>query len=471
MKRKGDANLAEPFESYLQQHRSRHLEELFELLRFPSISALSAHRQDVWNCAEYLVRQLEAIGFEHATVMPTHGHPVVYADWLHAPDAPTALVYGHYDVQPVDPVEKWQSPPFEPEIRDGKVYARGASDDKGPTFMHLKAFETLLRTQGTLPVNVKFCIEGEEEIGSAHLEEFLEAHREQFQADIVVISDTTMVGPGQPAVCYGLRGLAGLQIDVQGAKSDLHSGLYGGAAPNAAAALVELLSSMHKPDGSVAVEGFYDDVQPLSDEERRAFAAIGMSDDAFAQSIGVQDLPGEPGYTAIERVFARPTLEINGIYGGFQGEGLKTIIPCEAHAKITCRLVPNQDPKRIQDLIEAHVRKHRPRGVTVTVTKMDTGRPYVTPFHHPAIQWAARAYEKAYGTHAAFIRMGGSIPIVEVFDRLLRAPVVMMGFSLNDENFHAPNEHFSLDNFDKGLRTLCHYWLGLPAALASASDA
>jgi acetylornithine deacetylase/succinyl-diaminopimelate desuccinylase-like protein len=463
--------LTAPFDAYLSEHRDEHLEQLRALLRFPSISALSEHKTDVWNCAEFLVEQLRAIGFENAAIMPTHGHPVVYADWLHAPGKPTVLVYGHYDVQPVDPLHLWKTPPFEPDIRDGRIYARGASDDKGPTFMHLKAFEALLRTTGTLPVNVKFCIEGEEEIGSAHLPAFLEEHADKFKADVVVISDTTMLGLGRPAVCYGLRGLAGLQIDVKGAKSDLHSGLYGGAAPNAAAALVELLQSMRHPDGRIAVEGFYDDVEPLSEEERRAFAELGTDDAAFARDIGVSALVGEPGYTAVERVFARPTLEINGIYGGFQGEGLKTVIPCEAHAKITCRLVPNQDPKRIQDLIEAHVKAHTPPGVTVTVTKMDTGRPYVTPLHHPAIQWAAKAYERAYGVPAAFMRMGGSIPIVEVFARLLGAPIVMMGFSLNDENFHAPNEHFSLENFDKGLRTLCYYWLGLDEALRGGTPA
>ncbi|MCL6599443.1 MAG: dipeptidase [Alicyclobacillus macrosporangiidus] len=453
------------FDQYLSEHREQHLEELREFLRIPSISTLSDHRADVRRAAEFLAEQAKAIGFEHVELLETARHPVLYADWLHAPGQPTVLVYGHYDVQPVDPLHLWKSPPFEPEIRDGKLYARGASDDKGQVFMHLKSFEALLRTTGSLPVNVKLCIEGEEEIGSPHLPQVLAAHQERFQADVIVISDTPILAPGQPAVCYGLRGLAALEVHVYGANSDLHSGLYGGMVQNAVHALVEVLASMRGPDGRVQVTGFYDGVQPLSAEERQAFADLDFDEMATARALGVETLFGEAGYTALERVWARPTLEINGIYGGFQGEGTKTVIPNEAHAKITCRLVPNQDPVRIQQLIRQHVLTHLPPGARAEVTLQDTGRPYVTPFHHPAIQLAAKAYEEAYGVPASFIRMGGSIPVVEVFDRLVGAPVVLMGFGLPDENFHAPNEHFSLDNFDKGLRTLCRYWTGLPDAL------
>lgn len=457
--------MAEAFDDYLTEHRALHLEQLKELLRFKSISTLGEHKQDVVACAQYLLKLAEDIGFEHAELLPTKGHPVVYADWLHAPGQPTVLVYGHYDVQPVDPLHLWETPPFEPDIRDGKIFARGSSDDKGQVFMHLKSFEALLQTTGTLPVNVKLCIEGEEEIGSQHLPEFLEQNAERFRADVLVISDTPILGPNQPSVCYGLRGLAALQIDVKGAKGDLHSGLYGGAVQNPLHALVEIMASLHDSNGKVAVAGFYDGVQEITAEERAAYQALHQDETALAKELDVPELFGEAGYTALERTWVRPTLELNGIYGGFQGEGTKTVIPSEAHAKITCRLVPDQDPFTIMNLIERHVRNHAPRGVTVTVTQKDSGRPYVTPFEHPAIQLAAQAYEKSYGVPAAFTRMGGSIPVVETFHRLLDIPVVLMGFGLNTENFHAPNEHFSLDNFDQGMRVLCYYWTGLPHAL------
>lgn len=454
------------FDDYLKENRNTHLEQLKTLLRFPSISALSEHKPDVLACATFIRNHLESIGFENASLLVTKGNPVVYADWLHAPGSPTVLVYGHYDVQPVDPIALWDTPPFEPDIRDGKIYARGSSDDKGQTFMHIKSFEALLKTTGTLPVNVKFCIEGEEEIGSANLPDFLQTEHERFKADVLVISDTPILGPNQPSICYGLRGLAGLQIDVKGAKGDLHSGLYGGAVQNSIHALVEILSTLHDKDGRITVAGFYDGVEDITNAEREAYRALNQDECALAESLEVTTLFGEPGYSALERTWIRPTLEINGIYGGFQGEGSKTVIPSLAHAKITCRLVPNQDPETVLNQIEAHIRTHTPAGATVQVTKMDTGRPYVTPFDHPAIQLASKAYEAAYGVPAAYTRMGGSIPIVETFDRLLHIPVVLMGFGLNTENFHAPNEHFHLENFDKGLRVLCHYWNGLSSAFS-----
>jgi acetylornithine deacetylase/succinyl-diaminopimelate desuccinylase-like protein len=460
--------MANEFDTYFREHRDERLAQLTELLRYPSISALSEHKPDIQACAEHIRNHMTEIGFENATLMQTKGNPVVYADWLHAPGKPTVLVYGHYDVQPVDPIGLWETPPFEASIRDGKIYARGSSDDKGQVFMHLKAFEALFKITGALPVNVKFCIEGEEEVGSAHLPEFLEQHVDKFNSDVLVISDTTILGPDQPSICYGLRGLATLQIDVQAAKGDLHSGLYGGAVPNAIHALVELLSTMHDEHGKVTIAGFYDKVEQISEDERKAFADLPHDDKTYADALGLSSLLGEPGFTTLERTFVRPTLELNGIYGGFQGEGSKTVIPAVTHAKVSCRLVPDQNPSEIYDLIEAHVRKHTPTGVTVNVVRMDHGRPYVTPFNHPAIQLASKAYEQAYGVPAAFTRMGGSIPIVETFDRLLNIPVVMMGFAMNDENFHAPNEHFSLENFEKGLRTLCYYWNGLADALNQA---
>ncbi|MDI9259570.1 dipeptidase [Alicyclobacillus sendaiensis] len=452
-------------ETYLAQARDALLEELKELLSIPSVSALSEHRGDVRRAAEWIAEKLRSAGFEHVELMETGGHPLVYGDWLHADGKPTVLVYGHYDVQPVDPLELWESPPFSPTVRGNKLYARGASDDKGPTFLHIAVLTAMLKVHGRLPVNVKFCIEGEEEVGSAHLHSFLERTRDKFQADLVLISDTTLVGPNQPAVVYGLRGLAAAQIDVRTAASDLHSGLYGGAVPNAAQAVAQIVASFHRPDGTVAVEGFYDRVRPLTEAEREEFAKLGHDEDELKRSLDLADLWGEPGYTALERMCARPTLEVNGIWGGFQGEGTKTVIPCEAHVKITCRLVPDQDPQEILDLVERHVQKHAPKGARVTFVRQDGGKPYVAPYDHPALQLAAQAYEHAYGQKAVFTRMGGSIPVVETFSTLLHIPIVMMGFSLNDENFHAPNEHFSLDNFDKGLRTLTYYYHQLPAAM------
>ena len=455
-------------ESYLSANRSRHLDELVELLSIPSVSALSEHKEDVRRAATWILQKLTDAGFEHATLMETGGHPVVYADWLHAEDAPTVLVYGHYDVQPVDPVSLWKTPPFTPTVQGNQIYARGASDDKGPTLMHIHALGALLAVLGKLPVNIKFCIEGEEEIGSAHLHAFMEKEREHFAADLILISDTTMISPTQPAVVYGLRGLTACQIDVRTAASDLHSGLYGGAVPNAIHALVEVINSLHNEDGSVAVAGFYDNVAPLAQEEKEQYAKLGHDDEAYRASLGLTQLHGEPGYTTLERLWARPTLEVNGIYGGFQGEGSKTVIPCEAHAKITCRLVPNQDPQEILDLIENHLATHTPPGAKVTLVRQDGGKPYLAPYDHPAIQLASEAYAHAYGTPAVFTRMGGSIPVVETFSNVLHIPDVMMGFSLGDENFHAPNEHFSLDNFDKGLRTLCYYYTHLSQAMGQA---
>lgn len=453
-------------QNYLNANRTRHLEELFALLRIQSISALSAHKEDVSQAAQWLATALTAAGLEHVAVMKTGGNPVVYADFLHTPGAPTVLIYGHYDVQPVDPLALWESGPFEPTVRGNKVYARGASDDKGQTFMHIKAIEALLSVNGTLPVNVKFCIEGEEEIGSPSLDAFVEEHQDTLAADVLVISDTTMLAPGQPAIVYGLRGLCALQIDLRTAKSDLHSGLFGGAVPNALHALIDLLHTLHTADGRVAVAGFYDAVDPLSPEEKAAFAALPHDDETYRKSLGLSALHGEPGFSTLERVMARPTLELNGVYGGFQGEGTKTVIPALAHAKITCRLVNRQDPAHILDLIERHIAAHTPSGAQVTVTRYDSGRPFVTDFSSPAIKAAAAAYETAYGLAPFYMRMGGSIPVVETFGRILRLPVVMMGFGLPDENFHAPNEHFSLENFDKGLSTLVAYYQTLPSFMA-----
>ncbi|WP_075618456.1 dipeptidase [Paenisporosarcina indica] len=444
--------------TYFETKREEHLDELKQFLRIPSISSLSEHKQDMQTAAEWLAGSLKDAGLENVSIDETKGHPVVYADWLHAEGKPTILVYGHYDVQPVDPLNLWKSEPFDPQVRDNKLFARGASDDKGQVYMHVKAIEALFQTEGKLPVNVKFCIEGEEEIGSPNLPEYVEANTEKLAADIIVISDTGMQGPGKPAVCYGLRGLAGVQIEVTGANSDLHSGLYGGGVQNSIHALVEVLDSFRDAEGTILVEGFYDNVRPVSEEERAAYAALEFDEEALQEELGVDALFGEKGFTHLERTWVRPTLEVNGIFGGFSGEGIKTVLPAEAGAKITCRLVPDQDPDEIVAKLKAHIEKHKPVGVSVKVTEFDKGKPFITPFDHPAIQAAGRSYEKVYHVPTSYVRGGGSIPIVASFDEILGLPVVLMGFGLASENFHAPNEHFHLENFDQGLRVIGDYY-------------
>ncbi|MFC0186850.1 dipeptidase [Fictibacillus aquaticus] len=456
---------------YMRQHRTENLNQLKEWLAIPSISALPEHNDDMQRGAQWIADHLEKIGMENVKVYETDGHPVVYGDWLKAEGKPTALIYGHYDVQPVDPVELWHSPPFEAEVRDEKLYARGASDDKGQVFMHLKVLEAILRTRGTLPMNFKFCIEGEEEIGSANLPKFIEENTELLSADVIVISDTGMLDRGKPAICYGLRGLAALQIDVKGANSDLHSGLYGGAVQNALHAITEILASFRDGNGRILVDGFYENVQEMTQAEKEAFAALNMSEEPLKKQLEVKELFGEKGYTHVEQTWVRPTLEVNGIWGGFQGEGIKTVLPNEAHAKISCRLVPDQQPDEIVEKLKRHIAAHTPPGVEVSVKLFDKGAPYVTPLEHPAIQAGARAYEKVYGVPTAFTRGGGSIPIVATFDELLKLPVVLMGFGLATENFHAPNEHFHLENFDKGMETLAHYWYELEEALQKEESA
>ncbi|KIL41777.1 peptidase M20 [Gordoniibacillus kamchatkensis] len=451
-------DVQQQLEAYFRNKREAHLEELKQFLRIPSVSAVPEHASDIRRCAEWTADAFRRAGCEHVQIMPTAGHPVVYADWLHAPGKPTVLVYGHYDVQPPEPLELWQTPPFEPEIRDNKLYARGATDDKGPLFLYVKMIEAWLQTTGSLPVNVKFCIEGEEEVASKHTPGFVEANRELLAADVVVISDTPMKEKGQPAITYGLRGLIGAEIEVTAANQDLHSGVYGGGVPNALHALTALLNSFHSDDGKVAVAGFYDTVRPLSAEERASLAKVGIDEAKIRTELGLTELYGEPGYSFIERTTGRPTLEIVSVTGGFQGEGIKPIVPGKALAKITCRLVANQTPDEVMDLIDKHIASHTPAGVKAVMRRSLRGNPFLTPIDHPVMQAAAASYEAVYGKAPIFTRGGGSIPVVEVFSRLLDAPVVLMGLSLNEENMHAPNEYFDLDNFDMGLRTLALYW-------------
>lgn len=443
---------------YLQANRDDLLDRLSSFLAIPSVSTDSDYKKDMERAADFIVTYLNEIGFDLAEKQATNNHSLVYAEYNGAgPEAPTVLFYGHYDVQPTDPIEQWKSDPFKPEIREGRIYARGASDDKGQVFMHLAVFEAFMRTEGKLPLNVKVCIEGEEEIGSENLYEILHAKKEQFSADFCVISDSGMVAKNQPTILYGLKGFTGLEITVTGPDHDLHSGMYGGAIRNPIMALTHILASMKNDDEVVTVEGFYDDVEPLTEEERKMMAKVPSED--FAKVCGVETTASEKGYTAVEHTMGRPTFEINGIYGGYQGEGTKTIIPSTATAKITCRLVPGQDPEKIQQLIENHINKVTPSGVTVTV-KMEklSAKAYKVEPDHPLIKKAAKAYTKAFGKETVYVRMGGSIPVVEWIQSIYHIPIVLLGFGTPEDRLHSPNESFPLDSFDKGMETLVYYW-------------
>lgn len=435
---------------YIRGHRDRYLDQLQEVLRIPSISTLPERAGDVRRTAEWMRARLEAAGCTRADLHETGGHPIVYGEWLGAPGKPTILVYGHYDVQPVDPLELWKTPPFEPSVREGRIYARGASDDKGQVIIHVNALEAHLASSGSCPVNVKFLIEGEEEVGSDHLEPFIEGNLQKLACDAVVVSDTAMFAKGVPSICYGLRGLAYLQVDVVGTSTDLHSGSFGGAVINPAFALVQMLAQLKDARGKIRIPGFYDKVRPLRREERRAFASLPHKDARFKKQIGAPELFGESGFTTLERIWARPTLEINGIWGGFTGEGAKTVIPAEAHAKVSTRLVPDQTPKEIARKFERHIKAIAPKAVRVTVRELHGGDAWLAPTDHPALQAASRAVERAFGKTPVFMREGGSIPVIATFGKTLKVPSVLMGIGLNDDNLHAPNEKMELDNFFRG---------------------
>ena len=432
-------------------NRDRYVDELKEYLAIPSISALPEHAGDVRACAEWTAAHMKRVGLEHVRIIDTPGNPVVYADWLHAAGAPTILFYGHYDVQPVDPLDLWESPPFEATVRAGEIYARGAADDKGQVFMHLKAVEALLGRSGRLPVNIRFILEGEEEIGSVNLEPFVHDHKEELAADVVVISDSPMLDRGVPSICYGLRGLTYLQIDLRGTASDLHSGSFGGAVANPAFVLAQVLNQMKDRGGRVKIPGFYDDVRPLRDDERAEFAKLPFDERRYRHELGAPKLFGESGYTTLERVWGRPTFEVNGLLSGFTGDGAKTVIPAVAMAKVSMRLVPDQDPDAIAGLCETYLRKVTPRTVELTVTRMHGGRPWMTDFDNPFIQAAGRAIELGFGRRPVFNREGGSIPVVATFQEVLGLPSVLFGVGLPDENAHAPNEKLDLGNFHNGI--------------------
>ncbi len=438
---------------YLEKNESRFIGELEDFLRIASISALSENVSEVERAGEWAAQRLREAGIEKVEVMPTDGHPVVYGEWLHASDAPTILIYGHFDTQPVDPLDLWDHPPFEPTIKNDRIYARGATDDKGNMLIPILAAEALLKTEGTLPINVKFFFEGQEEIGSPQLPDFLANHKDLLACDLILNADAGQFSEDHPGLHVGLRGICGLQIDVQGPDHDLHSGTYGGAVQNPIHAIAQLLSSMRSPKGKILVDRFYDNVIPLTEEERKRIATIPFDEEEYKEEIGVEELFGEPGYSTRERTWIRPTLEVNGIYGGFQGEGTKTVLPSEAHAKITCRLVPDQDPDRIIQCLERHIATHRPPGVTVKTRNLSIGaKPYLIPPDHPGNEAAAAVLEELYGVAPYYTRMGGTVPITSLFLEHLKAYSVSFAFGLPDERMHSPNEFFRLKSLRRGQR-------------------
>jgi acetylornithine deacetylase/succinyl-diaminopimelate desuccinylase-like protein len=451
-------------ERFLDRTSGERLAGYKALLAIPSISALPEHANDCVATAEWIADDLRRSGVEHVEVAATSGHPVVYGDWLHAgADAPTAIVYGHYDVQPVDPLEQWQSPPFEPSVHDGRILARGAADDKSQVHMHLRATEAMFATRGGPPVNLRFVFEGDEESSALPLAEWVAANRDRLSADLAVVSDSGFFEGNIPALTIGLRGIMYAQIDVRGTPVDLHSGSFGGAVANPAFALATILAALKGPDGVITVPGFYDDVRPLTEADREAFAALPFDEAAWARAAGVRAPVGEAGYSTLERRGGRPTFEINGMWSGFTGEGSKTIVPAEAHAKISCRLVPDQDPDRIFELVRAEVERLTPPGVEVTMHQIQGGRASLLPIHHPATQAAARALEGTFGRAPVYIREGGSIPVSATFSEVLGLPVVLLGFTQPDDNAHAPNEWMDLANYETGIRAIVRYWDELSA--------
>lgn len=439
--------------SYIEKNSERYLNELFDFLRIPSISTDPERKDDTRRAAEFVARLMQSAGFPVAEIFETPGHPVVYGETRLSSDKPTVLVYAHYDVQPVDPVELWESGPFTPTVRNGELYARGAADDKGQMMIHLKSAEAFQEVLGEVPVNLKFLVEGEEEIGSVHLDDFIKDHLDRLSSDVVLISDTTMFARGVPSICYGLRGLAYVEIVVKGPNRDLHSGSFGGPVHNPAQVLAEILASMKDGSGRIVIPGFYDDVLELTQRERDEWASLPFDAEKYREELGVAALNGEEGYTPLEQLWARPTLEINGLLSGFTGQGAKTVLPSRAMAKVSMRLVPDQNPTRIEEQFESYVRSVAPDTVEVEVIRIHGGRPWVASLDHPALVTAANAMEKGFGKRPVFQREGGSIPVVATFSELFGVPTVLMGIGLPDENAHAPNEKLDLGNFYGGIRS------------------
>jgi acetylornithine deacetylase/succinyl-diaminopimelate desuccinylase-like protein len=446
---------------YIESKRDEHLDELKEFLRIPSISTKSEHKPDIEKAARWVADKLRAAGLENIEIVPTKMHPLVYGESLQAPGKPTILFYGHYDVQPVEPLDLWTTPPFDPATRNGNLFGRGTADDKGQVHIHIKALESLGRTSPQLPINVKVMIEGEEEVGSVNLWNFVQGNRERLKADALVVSDTSMLAKGVPSITYGLRGLNYYQIEITGPAQDLHSGVFGGAAPNPITILAETIAKLHDKNFHVTVPGFYDDVAALTRTERKALNSLPWREKEFRKTVGAPALCGEKGYTIREQLWARPTLELNGIWGGYTGEGAKTVIPSKAYAKISTRLVPNQNPARIAKLVERHIRKLLPKTVTCNFELLSTGKPWVAPHSHPIFQKAIQALEAGFGKKAVFIREGGSIPFVTQMYDTFKVPCVLMGFGLPDENAHAPDEHISLENYFGGIKSVAVFYENL----------
>ena len=443
---------------YIESKQDDNLDELKGFLRIPSVSTKSEHKPDIEKAARWVAEKLRAAGFDNVELIPTKMHPLVYGESLHAPGKPTVLFYGHYDVQPAEPLDLWTTPAFEPTVRGGNLFGRGTADDKGQVHIHLKALEALQKTSGKLPINVKVMIEGEEEVGSVNLWDFVRKNRDRLKADALIVSDTSMLAKGVPSITYGLRGLNYYQIEITGAAQDLHSGVFGGAVPNPLTILAEMIARLHDKNFRVTVPGFYDDVAVLSRQERKALNSLPWKEKEFRKTVGAPDLCGEKGYTIVERLWTRPTLELNGIWGGYIGEGAKTVIPSKAYAKISTRLVPNQDPAKIAKLVERNIRTLLPKCVTAKFELLSTGKPWVAPYTHPIFQKALHALEFGFGKKAVFIREGGSIPFVTQMHDTFKIPCVLLGFGLPDENAHAPDEHIALENYFGGIKSVAKFY-------------
>jgi acetylornithine deacetylase/succinyl-diaminopimelate desuccinylase-like protein len=450
--------MAEQWEAYLRDNSDRFLEELKDLVRIPSISTLPQHDPDTRRAAEWMAERLRQAGVPRVELVPTERNPVVFGEWHVDDSQPTAMIYGHYDVQPPDPLDLWDSPPFEPEVRDDKLYGRGATDDKGNALAAVQAVEALARTQGGPKINLKFFFEGEEEVGSPSMPGFVNAERERLACDFVISADGSMFGPEEPSLSVSSKGLAACQIDLRTSATDLHSGQYGAAVPNAVHQLVHLAASFHTNDGRVAIAGFYDNVRDLTPEEREEVARIPFDEEAYRQSVGAPALWGEAGWSPLERAWARPTVDFNGIWGGFQGEGNKTVTPSEAHLKITCRLVANQEPEAILDLIERHVEQHCPPTAVATVQRSRaSARPFMIRADHPALQTAAQVLRDLYGREPLVTRVGGTVPVAEIFQQQLGADMVFFAWGMPDSRVHAPNESYRLEAFAMERRAYCTY--------------
>lgn len=447
---------------YIEENGEKFEKELFDLLRIPSVSTDSTHKEDVQKAARFLIDQLKGIGLDKVTLHDTPGHPIITAEKCPHDDRPTVLVYGHYDVQPSDPDDLWETPPFEPTVKDGRVYARGSSDDKGQSFTHVKAIESYLKTETELPVNVKFILEGEEEIGSPNLVPFIKENKELLSCDMVLISDTAMFGEDQPSITYGLRGLAYMEIHVTGPNRDLHSGVFGGAVENPANVLCEIIAKLKDEDGVVQIPGFYEDVVPMTEEMREAYQQLPFDEETYKKDLNLKALHGEKGYSSLERASARPTLDVNGLWSGYQGEGAKTVLPAKAGAKVSMRLVPDQDPDKIARLFDEYVKSLAPETVTVDVVSHHGGHPVVIDLDFYGLKAAAKAFGDVYEKEVLFAREGGSIPIVADFKKVLGVNSILMGFGLTKDALHSPNESFSLKDFHRGIQTSARFFELLP---------